>query len=120
MPTYPSIVPYLLVSDATALIAFLQSAFGASARLVVPSETGGVMHAEIEIGGGLVMLSDAAAPRPPAHLCVYVGDVDATYEKSLAAGATSQSAPETKEYGQRMAGITDPAGNTWWICAAAA
>ncbi len=118
MSSYPSIVPYLLVKDATALITFLTTAFGANARLVVPTPEQGVMHAELEIGNSLIMLSDAApSPRAPTHLCLYVQDVDATYEKSLTAGATSQSVPETKEYGQRMAAITDPAANTWWICA---
>jgi len=118
MPSYPSIVPYLLVEDAKSLIAFLESGFAAKTRMAAPSETGGIMHAELELGDGLLMLSDASdSPRAPTHLCLYVADVDATYQSALAAGAVSQSAPETKDYGQRIAGITDPAGNTWWICA---
>jgi len=117
MPSYPSVVPYLLVKDAPALIEFLKSAFAGNARMVIPSPTNGVTHAEVEIGDSLIMLSDASElPRAPAHLCLYVKDVDAAYEKSLTAGAASQSEPKTQDYGQRMAGITDPAGNTWWLC----
>jgi uncharacterized glyoxalase superfamily protein PhnB len=116
MSSYPSIVPYLLVQDAKALIAFLESGFGGKARLVMPSEHG-VKHGEVELGDSLIMLSDASdLPRAPIHLCLYVKDVDAIYEKALAAGAVSLSEPKTQDYGQRMAAVTDPAGNTWWIC----
>jgi len=118
MPSYPAIVPYLLVEDAKTLIAFLESGFAAKTRMAAPSETGGVMHAELELGDGLIMLSDASnSPRAPTHLCHYVKDVDATYQTALAAGAASQSEPKNQDYGQRIAGITDTAGNTWWICA---
>jgi len=34
----------------------------------------------------------------PAALYLWVEDVDATYAKALAAGATSESAPEDKPY----------------------
>jgi uncharacterized glyoxalase superfamily protein PhnB len=115
---YPSVVPYLLVADGKGLIAFLEAAFGAKARMVVPSETGGVMHGEVALGDGLLMVSDAGEVRAPAYLCHYVADVDAMYAKAVAAGAASVAAPETKEYGQRVAGVKDPAGNVWWICAA--
>jgi uncharacterized glyoxalase superfamily protein PhnB len=116
---YPAVIPYLLVRDAPALIGFFTAAFGAAARLVVPTASGGVMHGEIALGDSVIMISDASeTPRPPTSLCHYVADVDAVYHRALAAGAASLSEPETKDYGDRVAGITDPAGNTWWICAA--
>lgn len=113
---YPTIVPYLLVPDGRALIAFFERAFGARQRFLAPSEQG-VMHAEVEIGTGMIMISDAAeAPRAPVSMCLYVADVDAVYQSSMEAGAVNVSAPEDKHYGDRVAGIADPAGNTWWIC----
>jgi uncharacterized glyoxalase superfamily protein PhnB len=115
---YPAIVPYLMVADATALMRFFEEGFGAARRFVMPSSAGGITHAEIAIGDGLVMLSDEPeTPHAAIHICLYVADVDAVYSRAVAAGAVSLSAPETKEYGDRVAGITDPAGNTWWICA---
>jgi len=117
-PGYPAIVPYMLVADAAAFIAFLETAFGAQTRFKVPTESGGVMHGEIALGDGLLMISDAGEPWAPAHLCHYVPDTDSTYAKALAAGAVSIAPPETKDYGQRVAGVKDPAGNTWWICTA--
>ena len=35
------------------------------------------------------------------------------YERALAAGATSQSAPETKFYGEREGRVVDPFGYVW-------
>jgi uncharacterized glyoxalase superfamily protein PhnB len=117
---YPSVIPYLLVADAPHLIAFFEAGFGAVMRMSVPAPDGRVMHAEITLGDSVIMISDAVKePAAPAHLCHYVADVDAAYEKALAAGAVSVSPPETKDYGDRLAGIKDPAGNTWWICAPA-
>jgi len=115
---YPAVIPYLLVADADALIGFFAGAFGATERFVARSATGGVMHGEIELGDSLIMISDASdMPRAPVSLCHYVADVDAVYDRAIAAGAVSLSTPETRDYGDRVAGITDPAGNTWWLCA---
>ncbi len=112
---YPAIVPYLLPAAAAPLIAFLEAAFGAVTRFTVPSETGGVMHGELDLAGSVLMISDAGHAET-TQLCHYVPDCDATYAAALAAGAASVAPPETKPYGHRVAGITDPAGNTWWIC----
>ena len=34
---------------------------------------------------------------------------------ALAAGATSERAPRDEFYGDRMAGVRDAFGNTWWF-----
>jgi len=114
---YPTVIPYLVVQDARALMAFFTAAFGARERFVAPGPGPGaqVIHGEMELGNSVLMLSDAAPPHPPAHLCIYMDDTDAVFAKAVAAGAEVLSKPETKEYGDRMAGIKDPAGNTWWI-----
>ena len=54
-------------------------------------------------------------PARAAALSLWVDDVDATYAKALAAGATSESEPEDKPYGHRGAGVVDQNGITWWI-----
>jgi uncharacterized glyoxalase superfamily protein PhnB len=114
---YPAIIPYLLVADANALIRFFEAAFGAVARFKVPSESGGVVHAEVALGDGVMMISDAGEVRGPGHFCHYVADADAAFLRAIQAGAVTVSEPETKEYGDRVAGVKDPAGNVWWICA---
>lgn len=113
---YPAVIPYLLVPEAAAVIDFMERGFGARRRFSKASESGGVLHAEIALGDGVVMISDAAEAGGTSHLCHYVADADAVYERALAAGGQSVSAPETKDHGDREAGVKDPAGNTWWIC----
>ena len=115
--SYPTLVPYLLVPDAREEIEFLEAAFGALPRLVIPSEDGkNIHHAEVTLGDGLLMISDHVPVPHTAYMCHYVMDVDATYAKALAAGAVSVTEPANQEYGQRLAGVRDKAGNTWWIC----
>ncbi|MGH8579914.1 MAG: VOC family protein [Gammaproteobacteria bacterium] len=51
----------------------------------------------------------------PASLHLYVADVDATYRAALTAGGESLEQPINRFWGDRTAGIKDPAGNKWWI-----
>ena len=44
---------------------------------------------------------------------LYVADVDALYDRAVAAGATSILAPADQEYGDRLAMVQDPLGVTW-------
>jgi PhnB protein len=117
MTTYRTVTPYLVVSNADDELAFLKTAFGGTEVLCHRNADNSVMHAEIRIGDSLVMLGQASGQWKPlrAALYLWVDDVDATYARALAAGATSQSEPEDKPYGHRNAGVVDGNGNTWWI-----
>jgi len=56
----PPVAPYLTVSPAMAAIAFYGTVFGAKQRALMPAFDGlRIMHCELEINGGSVMLSDA-------------------------------------------------------------
>ena len=115
--TYRTVTPYLCVADADAELTFLTQAFGASTSEVARNDDGAIMHAELHVGDTLVMLgqaNDRFTPKPAA-LYLWVDDVDATYARALAAGATSESEPEDKPYGHRNAGVVDANGVTWWI-----
>jgi len=111
------VTPYLVVPDAGAELQFLKAAFGATESICERMPDGSVMHAEIMIGDSLIMMGQASEQwkRLRAALYLWVGNVDEVYEKALAAGATSQSAPEDKPYGHRNAGVVDSNGITWWI-----
>ena len=117
MTSYRTVTPYLVVSNADDELAFLKAAFGGTEVLCHRNADNSVMHAEIKIGDSLVMLGQAGGPWTPhrAGLYLWVEDVDATYERALAAGATSESEPEDKPYGHRNAGVIDSNGITWWI-----
>jgi PhnB protein len=114
---YHSITPYLMAPGAARLIEFLKDAFGATERERMTGPDGGVMHAEVRIGDSMVMLTDGGGDwkAMPAALYLYVNDADATYQRALAAGATSVMEPVTQFYGDRHGGVKDPSGNIWWI-----
>lgn len=117
LDTYRTLTPYLVVADADAEIRFLEAAFGATVTSNQRNSDGSVMHAELTVGNSQVMLGQAGGQWKPrdAALYVWVPDCDATYRQALAAGATSDSAPEDKPYGHRNAGVIDPNGVLWWI-----
>ena len=117
--TYRTITPYLLVSNADAELTFLKNAFDASEVQCHRNPDNTVMHAEVAVGDSLVMLGQAGGQWTPRQAAFYlwVKDVDATYARALANGASSESAPEDKPYGHRNAGVIDQSGITWWIAA---
>jgi len=117
--TYRTVTPYLLVADADAQLAFLQSAFAGSERNCSRTPEGRVMHAEMAIGDSLVMIGQCGPewPARPCALYLWVDDVDVTWRQALDAGGKVESEPEDKPYGHRNAGVIDPNGNTWWIAA---
>jgi PhnB protein len=115
---YSTVSPYLVVNDASATIDFLKKVFGAIELRKFPNEAGRLMHAEVRIDDTVVMLADPAPPDwppVPAYVHIYVPDVDTTYRKALAAGATSVQEPVKKEDEDKRGGVKDPGGTTWWI-----
>jgi PhnB protein len=114
---FSTVTPYLICARAEALIPFLQAAFGAEVALRMDAPGGGIMHAELRIGGSPVELSSGSPvwPSREAALHLYVPDADETYRRALDAGATSLYEPADRPYGDREAGVVDPAGNHWFI-----
>ena len=91
---FHTITPYLVVNDAAGLIEFLKNAFDA-----------------------MIMVADGSAEsrQMPLNAYLYVEDVDAVYEKAVAAGGNSLMAPANMFYGDRNCGVQDKWGNCWWI-----
>lgn len=114
---YPSVSPYLIVSDAGATIDFLVRALGAVELRRYPDPSGRLMHAEVRLDDSVIMMGDSAPewPAQPAHVHVYVPDVDAAYQRALDAGATSVQAPVKKDDDDKRGGVKDPGGTTWWL-----
>lgn len=114
---YHSITPYLVVSGAAKVIEFAKQAFGAEEIMRMPGPNGTVGHAELKIGDSVVMTADASSQYAahPTLLLLYVPDVDETYRRALKAGGKSEREPTDQVYGDRSAGVSDPAGNQWWI-----
>jgi uncharacterized glyoxalase superfamily protein PhnB len=116
---YSRVDPWVISRDTAAEIAFLETVFGAvetaGSRMLDASLR--IAHVEVEIGNSVVMLFDAHAgwPPTPAHLRVYVADVQETFERAVAAGARAVTRPTDLPFGERVARVRDPQGHLWWI-----
>lgn len=115
---FRTLTPYLHASSATGLIDFVKHTFGAEEQFRVPRPDGTIMHSLFKIGDSMLELaevpSDLVGPRATS-LCAYVTDVDAAYRRALESGATSLYEPVDRPYGDREAGVKDPAGNYWFL-----
>jgi PhnB protein len=75
-------------------------------------------HVQARIGDSVVVLS---AMEPPyaeatrASIYVYVDDVDATFERAIAAGASSLAKPAQRPFQERTAAVQDAFGNIWYL-----
>jgi PhnB protein len=118
---YPRITPYLLYRDVAGALDFLTRAFGFRETVRMPGPGGAIMHAEVELGGGVVMMGnpgpDYQNPKQHGHrsqiVHVYVDEVDRHFEHAKASGAVILSAPEDKFYGDRTYVAEDPEGHQW-------
>lgn len=122
---YHSVTPYLLVKDAARALAYYREAFGAEELMRFEGPPGRIAHAEMKIGDSHVMLADEhpdqgfVGPQTlggaGVSLMLYVDDVDATFARALAAGATSRRPVADQFYGDRVGTLTDPFGHVWSI-----
>lgn len=110
------VCPYLHAADVGKLIEFVKSTFGAIELSRMAGPDGRVAHAEVKIDDSIVMMgSPPAGSEMPAQVHCYVRDVDAAYQRALAAGGKSVRHPQDMFYGDRIAGVSDPWGNQWFM-----
>lgn len=120
---YEHATPYLICRDAGQAIEFYKQAFAAKELYRIPMPDGKVGHAEIKIGGAIVMLADecpemgATSPQSlggtPVSLMIYVADVDAFSARAIAAGAKVLEPVKDQFYGDRSCKLSDPTGHVW-------
>ena len=134
---WPRISSGLFYRDAAKMIDWLCDAFGFEVKLKVEGEGGHIVHSELMIGDGLIMVdserigsdsrwgvdlkSPLSANRANTQmLTIYVDDVDAHCERAKSAGATIVDEPTVHDYGDdhwadRSYGAIDPEGHLWWF-----
>jgi uncharacterized glyoxalase superfamily protein PhnB len=123
-PTMSQLTPYLAVRDARAAIDWYADAFGAQV-IGDPyvTDDGRIGHAELEVAGAALYLSDAfpemgiSGPEPgqaSVTLHLSVPDVDAAVERAAAVGATVTRQPDDAPYG-RTGVVVDPYGHRWML-----
>jgi uncharacterized glyoxalase superfamily protein PhnB len=114
---YNAVAPYLIVDGAKRTIDFLIQTFDAVQLRHFADDEGKIRHAEVRIDDSIIMVADKAEEWPPmpSHVHIYVPNVDATYQRALAAGAESVQVPLKKDDADKRGGVKDAGGTTWWI-----
>jgi uncharacterized glyoxalase superfamily protein PhnB len=127
--TKSTIMPTLRYRDAPAAIDWLSKVFGFEKHAVYPGPNNTIGHAELSLGGGMIMLGsvkdDAYGKgfKTPAELgnietrstYIVVPDADAVYARAQAAGATIARPIQDMDYGSREFTVKDPEGNSWSV-----
>jgi uncharacterized glyoxalase superfamily protein PhnB len=130
----PRIVPMMAFEDVALALEWLAAAFGFRERMRFEGQEGRIIHAEMELGDGVIMLAnptpDYESPKRHRQSCeaarkwsavpwvidgllVYVDDVDKHFDRAKAAGATILSEPEDQSYGDRNYRAEDLEGHRW-------
>ena len=115
--------------DAPAAIDWLCRVFGFERHLVVPDDAGGIAHAQLVLGGGMIMLGSArtndygllmklpdevgGAQTQSSYLVV--ADPDAVHARAVAAGAKIAMPLKDEDYGGRGFSCYDLEGHLWSI-----
>jgi PhnB protein len=125
---YPPLIPYLVVTDAAAAINFYKDAFGAvELARHHAGDSPMISHAHLLINGGSIMLSDdfsqmmgggksmtpEALGGSPVTLHLQLADVDAFWDRAVAAGATVTMELADQFWGDRYGQVVDPFGHKW-------
>ena len=118
-----TITAHLIARDGNKAIEFYKKAFGAEVKDVHHSPDGKVMHAELKIGDSKLLLADefpefgSKSPQSlggsPVVLNIYVEDVDALFNRAVAAGATVTMPLANQFWGDRYGQVVDPFGHHW-------
>jgi PhnB protein len=122
---YHTVTPYLIVNDAARALEFYKKALAATELLRFPGPDGKIMHAEIQVGDSPIMLADEMPGTPyrspksfggtPVSVMLYVEDVDAFFNRCIAAGGKVQRPVEDQFYGDRTGTFEDPFGHVWSV-----
>ena len=121
-----NIIPTMRYHDAPAAIEWLCEAFGFERRLVVPGEDGSIAHAQLTLGGGMIMLGSARddefgglvktareAGVNTQTAYIVVEEIDEHYQKARAQGAEIVMEIADQDFGGRLYSAVDPEGYLW-------
>jgi uncharacterized glyoxalase superfamily protein PhnB len=128
MPQNSSVIPGMTYRNAPEAIEWLCRVFGFQKHAVHPGPDNTIMHAELTLGGGMIMLGsindkmshllkqpDEIGGAETRGINLIVGDADAVYARARAAGAEIVLDIEDKPYGGRGFACRDLEGRLWWV-----
>jgi len=124
-----TIIPSLRYRNAPAAIEWLGRVFGLKKNLVVPDDSGGIAHAQLSFGDGMMMLGsvrdnewerfirqpDEIGGAATQSVYLVVPDADVIYERAKKAGAEILIPVRNEEYGGRSFSCRDLEGHLWTI-----
>lgn len=127
--TKSTVIPCMRYRNAPAAIDWLCNVFGFSKQLVVPQEDGKILHAQLALGAGMIMLgsvTDSEFGRLMKHpdeiggaetrtAYVVVPDADAVYARAKSAGAEIVMEIRNEDYGGRGFTCRDLEGHIWSV-----
>ncbi|MBI1385523.1 MAG: glyoxalase [Rhizobiales bacterium] len=121
-----TIIPTLRYHDAPAAIAWLCDVLGAERHAIYEDGMGGIAHAQLALGGGMIMLGSArddafgklqSTARTlggnSQSAYVVVADARAVHDRALAKGGEIVRPLEEENYGGWAFSFRDPEGNLW-------
>ena len=124
----PAVIPCLMYRDAHAAIRWLCDVIGFTEQAVYEDDSGGIAHAQLVLGRGMVMLGSVKANdygqqiRQPDDVgaetqspYVVVADPAAVFERAKANGAEIVVDYRAEEYGGEHFTMRDPEGHLWNI-----
>ena len=123
---FHTVTPQLVLDNAAQAIEWYKKALGAQEVSRALGPDGKIMHADLKIGNSHIMMNDAmmgskgpqAMGGSPISLWVYVDDVDALFNRAVAAGARPHGPMgqvADQFWGDRTGTFMDPAGYQWTI-----
>jgi uncharacterized glyoxalase superfamily protein PhnB len=127
--TGSTIIPCLRYRDAHAAITWLCKAFRFEKHAVYENEQGGVEHAQLTFGNGMVMVGEVRDNEFGRHIaqpdeiggretqcaCVIVANCKSHYQQAKAAGAVIVDDYAEKEYGGAGYSCHDTEGHLWYF-----
>jgi PhnB protein len=120
-----TITPHIVVGDAAAAADWYKQILGAEERNRIEVPGGKLMQVGLRFGDSAVMLADEfpeAGVLSPLSiggtatvLHLYTDEVDAIWNRALAAGAEVRQPLHDAFWGERYGQITDPFGHRWGL-----
>lgn len=123
-----TIMPTLRYKDAPAAIEWLCQVFGFARHAVYAQPDGSIGHAELTLGGGMIMLGSEKDDdfvrgfKSPGELgaetrsaYIVVPNADAVFARAQSAGATIVRPLQDTAYGSREFAVKDPEGHSWSV-----
>jgi uncharacterized glyoxalase superfamily protein PhnB len=120
----PSVSSALCYKYPKAALKWLEKSFGFEPSMVILGPNDELMHSEMRVGDGMVMIGSEWSPvhKSPQNVggfntqTVHVQiteDIDAHCARARKAGAVIQTEPTTQFYGDRTYRAVDPEGHIW-------